>query len=99
MQKVVNIRVSQNELAGYLEKFGEYGWKVVSVSKGSELGRTFTSYKWTVVLESNSPDADPEAVDKLTSGVNKTKAVTLGVFLVLLVALCLVIPLALLCCK
>ena len=51
MQKVITVRASQSDLDRKLNELTKMGWKVVSVTKGSELGGVGFSYKWTIVLD------------------------------------------------
>ena len=57
MQKVVTIRASQGDLEQVTAKFIAQGWRVVSVTKGSEWGRVGMSYKWTFILEMDDEKA------------------------------------------
>ena len=71
MQKVLNIRSSQFGLKESLDKFAAVGWRILSVSKGSELSRFVFSLRWTILLESVSDDATDDdlydVADKITS--------------------------------
>lgn len=69
MQKFINIRSSQSSLKEELEKFVEKGWKVVNVSKGSELSRVMFSMKWTVTLENDAEDADEKVVQDIAGKI------------------------------
>ncbi len=51
MQQVITIRSSQRALNEKLSTYLRSGWKVVSITKGSEWTRVLTTYSWTVVLE------------------------------------------------
>lgn len=62
MQKVISIRSTQGGLDKNLEEYRRAGWKVLSITKGSEWSRIFLTYKWTVVLEKE--DAKVERVEE-----------------------------------
>ena len=69
MQKFINIRSSQFALKKELEKFVEKGWKVVDVSKGSDLSRVMFSLRWTVTLENNAEDADDKVIQEIAGKI------------------------------
>ena len=69
MQTFVNIRSSQRGLQECLEKFTASGWKVLSVTKGSELTRIGFSIKWTVILENDAEDADVDELNQIADSI------------------------------
>ncbi len=71
MQKIITIRASQGNLNKTLTAFTRAGWKVLSVTKGSELGRVGFSYKWTVVLENMYSYSNPNDVDNIVYNLQK----------------------------
>ena len=71
MQKVVTVRASQKDLEQVTAKFISQGWRVVSVTKGSEWGRIGLSYKWTIILEID----DNKAKANINVNVNANRAV------------------------
>lgn len=69
MQKIVNIRSSQFALKESLEMFVAKGWKIVSISKGSELTRLVFSLRWTVLLENDSDDANVDDLYRIADRI------------------------------
>lgn len=69
MQKFINIRTSQFSLTGQLKKFAAYGWKVIDVTKGSELSRFMFSMRWTITLENYAEDADEQVIDNIAEEI------------------------------
>lgn len=69
MQKIVNIRSSQFGLKEGLERFAAKGWRVVNVSKGSELTRLAFSLRWTLILENDSDDANVEELYRIADSI------------------------------
>ncbi|MGN1103906.1 MAG: hypothetical protein ACI4QI_03435 [Candidatus Coproplasma sp.] len=91
MQKVITVRASQKDLDMKLNEITKLGWEVVSVTKGSEMGRIGFSYKWTVVL--NIPDnTNSDIIQKRLSLISNdlngksaasTVALVVGIFVVI----------------
>ena len=51
MQAVIKVRASHGDLQRVLSEIATLNVRVLSVTKGSELGRVGLSYNWTVILE------------------------------------------------
>ncbi len=60
MQKVIQIRSSQRNLDQALAPYKRGGWRVVSVTRGSEWTRVLFTYTWTVILEKEEPRPAPQ---------------------------------------
>ena len=100
MQRVVTIRASQKDLDYVLARFTRRNWRVISVTKGSELGRIGFSYKWTVILDGDkngvNASSDIDDIIKETNRSSYIKAAILAVGLLLAVGAVIGISCALL---
>ena len=89
MQTVVTIRSSHRDLQGVLAEFVKIDVRVVSVTKGSELGRVGFTYKWTVVLEGDKlysekmPQIDRIIKNAAKRSYWKTAAIFIGPLIIL----------------
>lgn len=87
MQKIVNLRASQGDLDDALDQFVKDGWKIISVTRGSEWSRVGFSYNWTIVLE-GSDDTDAQEAEKKVEEVRgKMKSRSIWVTVTLVVGL------------
>ena len=83
MQRVVTIRASQKDLDYVLARFTRRNWRVISVTKGSELGRIGFSYKWTVILDGDKNGVNASSdIDDIIKETNKSSYIKTAILVV-----------------